>query len=113
VIAPAIDIPRHQPDLRQAALSNIAYRSDTLKSNFERVVAAVGPSSMRGLREVQRLGDWDREIVRTATYCTAYFISWYAGLAVLASCMFFAVLICFPSTRRHLFPAVGTDLHQS
>lgn len=90
-------------------LPNIPYRSDTLKSNFERVAATVGPSTKRGLRELQRLRDWHNETARTAKYCAAYFVAWFFGYTLLALCVFFTVLMCFPETRRLLFPEVSGE----
>lgn len=107
VLSPAQNLPPTEPDLRMSNLPNIPYRSDTLKSNFQRVAATVGPSTKRGFRELQRLRDWDKETGRTATYCVSYFVAWFFGYAVLAMSVFFTVLMCFPQTRRYLFPEVS------
>lgn len=90
-------------------LPNVPYRSDTLKSNFERLVATLGPSTTRGIRELERLRDWSGETGRTATYCCVYFAAWLLGHTILAVCLFLTVLMCFPSTRRYLFPEVRVD----
>ncbi|CAK9782310.1 hypothetical protein CC85DRAFT_254875 [Cutaneotrichosporon oleaginosum] len=104
VLHPAVSLPPREPDLRHTDLQNVPYRSDTLKANLERLVRGLGPPASRGMREVARLTDWDHEFKRTAAYCAAYFIAWGFGVVVLAATMFFCVLICFPPTRRILFP---------
>lgn len=110
MLSPAENLPAKEPDLRMTNLPNIPYRSDTLKSNFERVAATVGPSTKRGIRELQRLRDWRNETVRTAQYCISYFIAWFFGYTMLALCIFFTVLMCFPETRRVLFPEVSENV---
>lgn len=109
VLSPAEHLPPKEPDLRMSNLPNIPYRSDTLKSNFERVAATVGPSTKRGLRELQRLRDWHNETARTAKYGAAYFVAWFFGYTLLALCVFFTVLMCFPEMRRLLFPEVSGE----
>lgn len=104
VLQPARDTPNNQPDLRMTNLPDVPFRNDTLKSNFERVIAAIGPPSTRGVRELMRITDWDREWQRTAMYCTAYFTAWAFGYTAVGLLSFFTVLVCFPGTRRYLFP---------
>ena len=99
-------MPPTEPDLRMTNLPDVPYRSDTLKSNLERVAQAVAPPAVRGVREVARLTDWKNERVRTASYCAAYFVAWAFGYAVAAVGAFVIVLLCFPRTRRYLFPPV-------
>nr|ODN82538.1 hypothetical protein L203_05347 [Cryptococcus depauperatus CBS 7841] len=108
VLHPAKGLPPREPDLRPTTLPNLPSHADVLRSNMERCIAAVGPSSLRGARELQRLMSWaPEERLRTGSYCVAYFIAWFFGYAVAAMCFFFATLVCFPSTRRWLFPPVA------
>lgn len=37
-------------------------------------------------------------------YCSAYFLAWVLGYTVVVCTVFWMVLICFPNTRRILFP---------
>ncbi|ORX36894.1 hypothetical protein BD324DRAFT_627598 [Kockovaella imperatae] len=107
VLHPASDLPSSEPDLRPSTLPNLPSHSEMLKSNLERVIAAIGPSSVRGAREIQRLCDWGpQERVRTASYCATYFIAWAFGYAVMSISVFLVVLVCFPHTRRWLFPPI-------
>lgn len=87
-------------------LPQVAFRSDTLKSNFERVFSSAGPQLARGATEIIRLTDWTNWPARTGTYCAAYFIAWWFGYAMVTLGIFACVLACFPSTRRWLFPPV-------
>lgn len=43
---------------------------------------------------------------RTGTYCVVYFTAWIFGYAVAAIMIFLSILVCFPRTRRFLFPPV-------
>lgn len=104
VLQPARSTPPNQPDLRMTNLPDVPFRSDTLKSNFERVIAAIGPPSTRGIREFMRITDWEKETYRTGAYCVAYFTAWAFQWTTFAVLTFFAVLVCFPGTRRYLFP---------
>jgi hypothetical protein len=105
---PATKIPAIEPDLRPSSLPNLPSHSETLKINLERAIAAIGPSSVRGMREVGRLMDWSpQERVRTASYCIAYFTCWVFGYALLGLMSFGVAVICFPSCRRYFFPAVS------
>ncbi|WVQ99136.1 hypothetical protein IAU59_006268 [Kwoniella sp. CBS 9459] len=107
VLHPATNLPPKEPDLRPSTLPNLPSHSDVLRSNLERVFAAVGPSSIRGAREMQRLMSWSpEERWRTGTYCAAYFTCWIFGYAVAGVCAFLIALICFPDCRRYLFPPV-------
>lgn len=87
-------------------LPDVAFRSDTLKSNFERVFSAAGPACLQGVGQIARLTDWQKEKLRTGIYCSAYFISWWFGYALVTTGFFISVLIAFPATRRYLFPQV-------
>lgn len=108
VLHPATKIPPQEPDLRPSSLPNLPSHSETLKINLERAIAAVGPSSVRGMREIGRLMDWSpQERVRTASYCIAYFTCWVFGYALLGVMSFGVAVICFPSCRRYFFPAVS------
>jgi hypothetical protein len=89
------------------SLPDVGYRSDTLKSNFERVFSAAGPQAVRGMSELIRLTDWDNLPLRTGTYCGFYFIAWWFGYAMVLLGVFATVLACFPKTRRYLFPRVS------
>ncbi|ODN79884.1 hypothetical protein L202_03778 [Cryptococcus amylolentus CBS 6039] len=107
VLHPAHKLPPAEPDLRVSPLPNLPSHTDVLRSNLERVIAAVGPSSVRGAREFQRLMSWSpEERWRTGTYCAAYFTAWVFGYAMLGVTIFLSVLVCFPFTRRYLFPPV-------
>ncbi|OCF31032.1 hypothetical protein I316_07303 [Kwoniella heveanensis BCC8398] len=107
VLHPATNLPPKEPDLRPSTLPNLPSHSDVLRSNLERVFAAVGPSSVRGAREMQRLMSWSpEERWRTGTYCAAYFTCWVFGYAIAGVCSFLIALICFPECRRYLFPPV-------
>ena len=107
VLHPATKIPAKEPDLRPSKLPNLPSHSETLKINLERAIAAIGPSSVRGMREIGRLMDWSpQERVRTASYCIAYFTCWVFGYALLGVMSFGVAVICFPSCRRYFFPAV-------
>ena len=76
-------------------------------SNFQRLVAVVGPSGMMGFRELLRLMSWSpQERQRTAQYCIAYFTCWLFGYAVVGVCCFLALIVCFPICRRWFFPPV-------
>lgn len=107
VLHPALNVPLNQPDLRHTNLPNVPYRSDTLKANLERLLAGLGPPAVRGTQELMRLTDWENEFNRTAMYCGAYFLAWGFGCTVLAGTAFLALLVCFPGTRRILFPYVS------
>ncbi len=107
VLHPATSLPPAEPDLRQTNLPNVPYRSDTLKANLERLIMGLAPPATRGVQELMRLTDWEHEFWRTAAYCTAYFVAWAFGAVVLGATGFFIVLICFPRTRRILFPYVS------
>ncbi|WVF71771.1 hypothetical protein IAT40_006579 [Kwoniella sp. CBS 6097] len=108
VLHPATGLPPKEPDLRPSTLPNLPSHSDVLRSNLERVFAAVGPSSIRGAREMQRLMSWaPEERWRTGTYCAAYFTCWIFGYAIAGVCSFLIALICFPECRRYLFPPVA------
>lgn len=91
-------------------LPHVAFRSDTLKSNFERVFSSAGPHVVRGVSEVIRLTDWGTLPLRTGTYCVVYFTAWFFGYAMVLLGIFATVLACFPLTRRYLFPRVSTSL---
>ncbi|KAL0250702.1 hypothetical protein I308_102885 [Cryptococcus tetragattii IND107] len=107
VLHPARNLPPAEPDLRPSSLPNLPSHTDVLRSNLERCIAAVGPSSLRGARELQRLMSWSpQERWRTGTYCAVYFTAWVFGYAVAAVMIFFSILVCFPDTRRFLFPPV-------
>ncbi|WVQ82424.1 hypothetical protein IAT38_004552 [Cryptococcus sp. DSM 104549] len=107
VLHPATHLPPSEPDLRPSTLPNLPSHSDVLRSNLERAIAAVGPSSVRGAREFQRLMSWSpQERWRTGAYCAAYFTCWVFGYAIGGVMLFFAVLVAFPGTRRWLFPPV-------
>jgi hypothetical protein len=107
VLHPTTDTPANQPDLRHTSLPNVPYRSDTLKSNLERLIAGVSKPCSRGVREVRRMADWKNEFYRTAAFCGAYFVSWILGYTLVACALFWIVLICFPRMRRFLFPVSG------
>lgn len=107
VLHPARNVPMGQPDLRHTNLPNVPYRSDTLKANLERVSIGAAPPTTRGLQELVRMSDWDHEFKRTAIFCSAYFISWIFGRTLMVVTAFFVVLICFPFTRRLIFPNVS------
>ncbi|WVO22305.1 uncharacterized protein IAS62_003635 [Cryptococcus decagattii] len=107
VLHPARNLPPAEPDLRPSSLPNLPSHTDVLRSNLERCIAAVGPSSLRGARELQRLMSWSpQERWRTGTYCAVYFTAWVFGYAVASVMIFFSILVCFPDTRRFLFPPV-------
>lgn len=107
VLHPARNLPAAEPDLRPSTLPNLPSHTDVLRSNLERCIAAVGPSSLRGARELQRLMSWSpEERWRTGTYCVVYFTAWIFGYAVAAIMIFLSILVCFPRTRRFLFPPV-------
>lgn len=93
-------------------LPDVAFRSDTLKSNFERVFSVAGPNAMGFVREMARVTDWENERVRTGIYCGSYFIAWFFGYTSLVCGLFFAVLMGFPRTRRYLFPQVSLEQEQ-
>lgn len=111
VLHPARNVPMGQPDLRHTNLPNVPYRSDTLKANLERVSIGAAPPTTRGLQELVRMSDWDHEFKRTAIFCSAYFISWIFGRTLMVVTAFFVVLICFPFTRRLIFPNVSGSVH--
>ena len=107
VLHPATELPAAEPDLRPSSLPNLPSHSETLKSNLERVIAAIGPSSIRGAREMQRIMDWSpQERWRTGTYCISYFICWVFGYTLVGVFSFFIAIVCFPGCRRWLFPPV-------
>ena len=110
VLHPANDLPAKEPDLRPSTLPDLPSHSEILKSNLERTFAAIGPSSIRGMREVGRLMSWSpQERLRTGSFCAAYFICWAFGYTLFGVFAFFIVLVCFPGTRRWLFPPVSTS----
>lgn len=92
------------------SLPHVAFRSDTLKSNFERVFSSAGPQFVRGISELVRLTDWKNLPARTGTYCAIYFLAWWFGYAVALIGVFATVLACYPDTRRWLFPQVSGSL---
>lgn len=107
MLHPATGLPPAEPDLRQSTLPNLPSHSETLKRNLERAIAAIGPSSVRGMREAQRLMSWSpQERHRTAMYCIAYFTAWTFGYAIVSVMLFAAAMVCFPGCRRWLFPPV-------
>ncbi|KAI9639865.1 uncharacterized protein MKK02DRAFT_18941 [Dioszegia hungarica] len=107
VLHPASKLPSTEPDLRISLLPNLPSHSEVIKSNLERLIAAVGPSSVRGAREMGRLMSWSpEERARTASYALSYFICWAFGYAVVGVFVFGAVVMCFPMTRRMLFPPI-------
>ncbi|WVW83609.1 hypothetical protein I302_105630 [Kwoniella bestiolae CBS 10118] len=108
VLHPAHHLPAKEPDLRPSTLPNLPSHSDVLRSNLERVFAAVGPSSLMGMREVQRMMSWSpEERWRTGSFCAAYFICWIFGYAVAGVVSFFIAIVCFPNCRRWFFPPVA------
>ena len=108
VLHPATHLPPAEPDLRPSTLPNLPSHSETIKRNLERVFAAIGPSSVRGVREMQRLMDWGpQERKRTAMYCVAYFTCWIFGYTVAGVLSFFVAIVCFPDCRRYFFPPVS------
>ncbi|ORY32602.1 hypothetical protein BCR39DRAFT_564238 [Naematelia encephala] len=110
VLHPATHLPPAEPDLRQTTLPNLPSHSDVLKSNLERCFAAVGPSSLRGMREMERLMSWsEEERLRTGIFCVAYFTSWIFGYAVAGVLSFFVAVVCFPECRRWFFPPVAPE----
>ncbi|EIW70937.1 hypothetical protein TREMEDRAFT_73606 [Tremella mesenterica DSM 1558] len=107
VLHPATHLPPSEPDLRVSTLPNLPSHSETIKRNAERVFAAIGPSSVRGAREVQRLMSWSpEERWRTGSYCAAYFTCWIFGYTMAGVLSFFVAIVCFPSCRRWFFPPV-------
>ncbi|WRT66094.1 uncharacterized protein IL334_003047 [Kwoniella shivajii] len=108
VLHPAHHLPPKEPDLRPSTLPNLPSHSDVLRSNLERVFAAVGPSSVRGVREAQRLMSWSpEERLRTGIFCASYFICWIFGYAVAGVVSFLIAVVCFPECRRWFFPPVA------
>ncbi|WWC89593.1 uncharacterized protein L201_004518 [Kwoniella dendrophila CBS 6074] len=107
VLHPAHHLPPKEPDLRLSTLPNLPSHSDVLRSNLERVFAAIGPSSVMGFREIKRMMSWSpEERVRTGLFCASYFICWFLGYAVAGVISFFIALVCFPDCRRWFFPPV-------
>jgi hypothetical protein len=90
-----------------SSLPDVGFRSDTLKSYFERVVLVAGPTWFKTIRELTFITDWDNHFGRTAVYCSAYFIAWWYGITILACGAFAAVLIASPEIRHNLFPNVS------
>ncbi|CAD6577000.1 MAG: hypothetical protein TREMPRED_001836 [Tremellales sp. Tagirdzhanova-0007] len=107
VLHPATKLPPAEPDLRPSTLPNLPSHSETLKANLERSFAAIGPSSIRGMRETQRLMSWSpEERRRTGAFCAAYFTCWIFGYAVAGVFSFFVAVVCFPDCRRYFFPPI-------
>ncbi|KAL7421556.1 hypothetical protein Q5752_003325 [Cryptotrichosporon argae] len=107
VLHPATNLPPTEPDLRPSTLPNLPSHSDTLKSNMERVFAAVGPASLLGARELGRMTSWaPEERSRTAAFCISYFVCWLFGYTLVGCFTFFVALACFPKCRRWFFPPV-------
>ncbi|KAK8864161.1 hypothetical protein IAR55_001407 [Kwoniella newhampshirensis] len=108
VLHPANNLPPIEPDLRPSTLPNLPSHTDVLRSNLERVIAAVGPGSVRGAREAQRLMSWSpEERRRTGAFCIAYFTCWIFGYAMAGVLAFFVAIVCFPDCRRWFFPPVA------
>lgn len=108
MLHPATKLPPREPDLRLSTLPNLPSHSDTLKSNLERTIAAIGPSAVRGSREMGRIMSWEpQERVRTGLFCAAYFTCWIFGYTAAGVLSFFIAIVCFPDCRRWFFPAVS------
>jgi len=109
VLHPATKLPSTEPDLRVSTLPNLPSHSDVLKTNVERVVAAVGPSSVRGAREIGRMMSWaPEERWRTGGFCVAYYICWIFGYTAAGVLSFLVAICCFPDCRRFFFPPVSS-----
>ncbi|WWD17538.1 hypothetical protein CI109_101979 [Kwoniella shandongensis] len=108
VLHPAKKLPRVEPDLRPSMLPDLPSHSEVLRSNLERLIAAVGPGSVRGAREVQRLMSWSpEERRRTGAFCIAYFTCWIFGYAMVGVFSFLVAIVCFPDCRRFFFPPIA------
>ncbi|KAF2469275.1 uncharacterized protein BDR25DRAFT_47678 [Lindgomyces ingoldianus] len=79
------------------------FSPDKLRSNIERLYMTIGIGLIGFGKQIVRLRSW-REMRRTATFCTAYFIAWIFDLLMPLFAVMVITLIAYQPSRAIIFP---------